>query len=117
MKGILIVGVFLVTFLSAVSLASAQFSSQVTYPDGSISLNQNLGFGINAHIFFDVPGDFDIFTHHTGPAGLFTPLALRGFPAGFAYWLNFLGTVGGRLLFDVFLTTGGGFFFVGQFLL
>jgi len=117
MKATLIAGVFIVVFLSAPSHGSAQFSSTVVYPDGSQSLNQNLGFGINASIFFDLAGDFDIFTHHTNAIGGFTTLSLQGFPAGIAYFLDFLGTVNTRLLFDVFVTTGGSFFFVGQLLL
>ncbi len=117
MKATLIAGVFIVVFLSAPSHGSAQFSSSLFYPDGSQSLNQNLGSGINASIFFDRAGDFDIFTHHTNAIGDFTTLSLEGFPAGIAYFLNFLGTVDTQLLFDVFVTTGGSFFFVGQLLL
>src|SRR5712692_1173673 len=107
MKATLIAGVFIVVFLSAPSHGSAQFSSSLFYPDGSQSLNQNLGSGINASIFFDRAGDFDIFTHHTNAIGDFTTLSLEGFPAGIAYFLNFLGTVDTQLLFDVFVTTGG----------
>jgi hypothetical protein len=121
MKVTLIAGVFLAVFLavflSSPSHGSAQFSSVVTYPDGSESFNQNLGSGINATIFYDIPGDFDIFTHHTNSIGGFATLSLRGFPAGIGYWLNFLGTISAGLLYDVYVSTGGSFFFVGQLVL
>lgn len=65
----------------------------------------------------DVPGDFDLFTHHVNTFGNLVFLSLQGFPSGFAYWADFRGTVGSRLLFDVFVNQGSGFFFVSQLLL
>ena len=96
--------------------ASADFT--VVFPDGSQGIELNLGFGLHAAVFWDIPGDFDIFTFHANAVGgpLLATL-IGGFPSGIAYWLNFVGTDQfGRLVYDVFVknSLGGGFFFVGQ---
>lgn len=91
--------------------ASADFT--VTYPDGSLGIAISLGFGLHGAVFWDIPGDFDIFTFHANAAGNPLFATLGGLPAGVAYWLNFLGTDAlGRAVFDVFVTQGGGFFLV-----
>lgn len=110
-------GATIIFALLLLAVPAAWADSSVTYPDGSLSIVQDLGGGIHAHIFVDVPGDFDLFTHHVNTFGNFVFLNLRGFQGGVAYWADFRGTVGGQLLFDVFVTQGSGFFFVGQLLL
>jgi hypothetical protein len=91
--------------------------SFINYPDGTLSIVQNLGGGIHAHISVDFPGDVDLFTHHVNTFGNLVFLSLEGFTSGLAYWGDFRGTTfSGRLLFDIYVFQGdvGGFFFVGQ---
>ena len=97
--------------LTIASPASADFS--ITYPDGSLGFEINLGFGLHAAVFWDVPGDFDIFVISANGAS--NPLLVSFFAgaSGFAYWLDFLGSDGfGRYVFDVYTNRGSGFFFV-----
>ena len=96
--------------------ASADFS--VVFPDQSQGIELNLGFGLHAAVFWDIPGDFDIFTFHANAVGGSLLASFEGFPFGIAYWLNFLGTDRfGRFVFEVFVKTslGSGFFSVGTF--
>ena len=113
MKGkVVFVAAMIALLFGIASPASADFT--VTYPDGSLGIEINLGFGLHAAVFWDIPGDFDIFTFHADAVG--DPLFVSffgGFPSGLAYWLNFLGRdIFGRAVFDVFATRGGSFFFV-----
>ena len=113
MKGtVVFVAALFVLLLGTAPPASADFT--VVFPDGSQGIELNLGFGLHAAVFCDIPGDFDIFTFHADAVG--DPLFVSffgGFPSGLAYWLNFLGRdIFGRAVFDVFATRGGSFFFV-----
>ena len=110
-------GATIIFALLFLEVPAAWADSFVNYPDGSFSQVLDLGGGIHAYIFVDFPGDTDIFVHSVNTFGNFASVTLRGFPAGFAYWADFKGTVSGRLLFDVFVFQGSSFFFVGQLLL
>ena len=111
-------GATIIIALLLLAVPAAWADSFINYPDGSFSQVQDLGGGIHANIFVDVPGDFDIFTHHVDFFGNLVFLSLQGFPSGFAFWGDFRGTTfSGRLLFDIYVTRGVGFFFVGQLLL
>ena len=114
MKGKVVFVAAMIAFLFAIaSPASADFT--VVFPDGTEGIELNLGFGLHAVVFWDIPGDFDIFTLHANAVGNPLSASLGGLPSGIAYWLNFLGTDQfGRSVFDVFVKTslGGGFFFL-----
>jgi hypothetical protein len=108
---VLLLMAMMVVLLAIAPPASADYS--VTFPDGSQALEMSEGFGLSLSAFLDVPGDFDIFvfTGDTAANPLF--VSLFGSPAGFAYWFNFTGRDAfGRLVFDVFVNQGTGFFFV-----
>jgi len=100
--------------LTIASPASADFS--VTYPDGSLGFEINLGVGLHAAAFWDIPGDSDIFVISANATS--NPLFVSFFPgaSGFAYWLDFRGIDEfGRAVFDVYTNQGAGFFFVTRF--
>jgi hypothetical protein len=109
---VLLLMAMMVVLLAIAPPASADYS--VTFPDGSLAMDTSLGFGLHFALLLDVPGDFDVFAFTGNEAAnpLFVSL-LAGAPAGFAYWLDFQGTDAfGRLIFDVFVNQGAGFFFV-----
>jgi hypothetical protein len=112
MKGKVVFVAALIAFMFLITRpASADFT--VVYPDDTLGIEMNLGLGIHAAVFWDVPGDFDIFTFHANQVGNPLFASLGGLPSGIAYWLNFVGTDQfGRFVFDVFVKTslGGGFF-------
>jgi hypothetical protein len=114
MKWTVVLTAVVVALLSGmVPPASADFSW--TYPDESlgIELGTSVGFGTHAAVFWDMPGDFDIFTFHADGFNNELKVSVEGLPSGFAYWLDFQGTDAfDRLVYDVFITTGGSFFFV-----
>jgi hypothetical protein len=110
-------GATIIFALLLLAVPAAWADSSVNFPDGSFSLVVNLGGGVHGNIFWDLPGDKDLFTHHVDFLGNLAFLSLVGFTSGVAYWADFRGTVGGQFLFDVFVTQGGSFFFVGQLLL
>ena len=90
--------------------ASADFT--VIYPDGSRGFEINLGFGVHATAFWDIPGDKDIFVISANAAANPATASFAG-TSGFAYWLNFRGLdASGRSVFDVYTNQGAGFFFV-----
>lgn len=100
--------------LLLLAVPAAWADSSVTYPDRSISIVWNLGGGVHVNIFWDIPGDNDIFVHNVNFFGNFVSLSVAGFPSGLAYWCDFRGLVGPQMLFDVWVNQGFGFFFVGQ---
>lgn len=110
-------GATIIFALLLLAVPAAWTDSGVTYPDGSLSFVFDLGGGIHANAFWDIPGDSDLFTHHVNTFGNLVFLPLRGFTSGVAYWADFRGFVGSRFLFDVYVTQGSSFFFVGQLLL
>ena len=90
----------LVTLCVLMSLGPAA-ASTVTYPDGSTSQAINLGNGAHAFVFFDNPGDGDIFVH---PVDFFADLqsvSLNGLN-GFAFWLDFEGFNGGFMQYGIY---------------
>ena len=100
------------------AVPSASADSKVTYPDGSIHQSLNLGGGVLVNLFFDIPGDFDLFTHHVNSSGnLVSGVSIAGLAPGFAYWLDFLGTSNSQLVSDVYAYEASGSFYVGQLLL
>ena len=117
-KSLLLVALVAI-FLLVSAVPDARADSSVGFPDGSFSIAIALGGGVVVFLFFDFAGsgDLDIFTHHVNSFGNLVFVSLAGLPSGLAYWLDFRGPVGSRLLYDVFTTTGGPFFFVGQILL
>jgi hypothetical protein len=109
-KAALLAAVVVLT-LTIASPASADFS--VIYPDGSLGFEINLGFGLHAAAFWDIPGTRDIFV--TSADAVSNPLPVPFFPgaSGFAYWLKFLFFDElGRAVFDVYIDQGAGFFLV-----
>jgi len=100
-----------VLMLMIASPASADFS--VTYPDGSIGFEINLGFGLHAAAFWDIPSDFDIFVISANAVSTPLPASFFAGVSGFAYWLDFqFIDAFGRAVFDVYVNQGAGFFFV-----
>jgi len=119
MKHALVAAAVVFALLLIVPYADAQLTTIVDYPDGSASFVVNLGAGLNAFVFLDAPGDFDLFIHTANAVGNFFTVLLDGGILGIAFWLDFRGFVGPNLLFDVWrvTTTGVPFQFVGQILL
>ena len=103
-------------FFSLPTAARADFS--VEYPDGVEALAINLAPGFNLVALFNVGADPDIFTIHLDGSSNPVPVHLNGLPEGFAWWLNFVRLERfGRGVYDVYVTQGAGFFFVGTVVL
>jgi hypothetical protein len=104
--------------LAASVLASpaAKADISVVYPDGNASFSWYIPSGL-AFIHWDFTGDGDIFTLHS--TGLADPLyaSLSGVEEGLAYWLDYTGTSGSSLEFDVYVNIGGEWFYVAPFYL
>ena len=114
MKGKVVFVAAMIAFLFGIaSPASADFT--VVFPDNSLGIEINLGFGRHAAVFWDIPGDFDIFTFQANEVSNPLSAVLLGGTSGIAFWLDFAGTDQfGRFVFDVYVKTslGSGFFFV-----
>ena len=99
-------------FLSLATAARADFD--VVYPDGVEALAVNLAPGFNLVAMFNVGPDPDILTIHLDGSSNPVPIHLNGLTEGFAWWLKFIGfNRFGRGVYDVYVTQGSGFFFVG----
>lgn len=103
--------------LLLVAPASADFNWN--YPDGSFANIQASGGGTrHLVVFFDwaVTGDLDVFalytTHTSLPVLGSASVGSTQLPTAFAYWLDFRGTSGGFLMYDVYADQGVGFFYV-----
>src|SRR5215471_7720526 len=95
-----LLAVVVVATWTIASPASADFS--VTYPDGSLGFEINLGIGLHAAAFWDIPRTGDIFIFSANAVGNPLLVSFAG-GSGFAYWLNFLGIdTFGRSVFDVY---------------
>ena len=81
-------------------------ATDVTYPDGSFSQVFNLGNGAHAFVFFDNPGDHDIFVHPVDFSTNLFQVSLNNTFIGFALWLDFEGLNGGFMQFGVYTCTG-----------
>jgi hypothetical protein len=98
--------------LSVPTTARADFD--VVYPDGVEVLAVNLPPGFNLIALFNVGPDPDILTIHIDGSSNPVPVHLNGLTEGYAWWLNFRGfNRFGRGVYDVYVTQGAGFFFVG----
>ena len=99
-------------FLSLPPAARADFD--VVYPDGVEVLAVNLAPGFNLVAVFNVGADPDILTIHIDESSNPVPVHLNGLTEGYAWWLNFLRLDRfGRGVYEVYVTQGDGFFFVG----
>jgi hypothetical protein len=99
-------------FLVLPTAARADFA--VVYPDGVEALAINLAPGFNIVAMFNVGADPDIFTIHLDGSSNPVPVHLNGLTEGYAWWLNFLRLDRfGRGVYEVYVTQGDGFFFVG----
>lgn len=120
MKYTAAIATLLCALLVAAPAADAQnVTFVVVYPDNSQSFNFNLGFGQNAVLFWDLAGDADMFVHTANANGIPFFVSVGGIFVGIAFWLDFQGFVGSRMLFNVWAvsTTGVPFAPIGQFLL
>jgi hypothetical protein len=96
----------LIVMMSVViGVGPAAADSFVTYPDNSKSQAINLGGGQHAFVFFDIPGDNDIFVHPVDFAANLLLVSLQGF-GGYAIWLNFEGFNAGYMQFGVYTCAG-----------
>lgn len=88
-------------FLGGVGTAAAD--SFMNFPDGSHSDAINLGtFGTNAFVFYDFPGDDDIFVHAVNGAGNLVFIQITNSPfQGWGLWLDFDGFSGSFLRYRV----------------
>lgn len=107
---LLILALSLSLGLAPLKDANADYS--LTYPFGSQTLVWLLSGGRLAFIFFDWEGDADGFTSHTFTNASPAFADLGGGPV-IGYFLNYLYTSGGRLYYDVYGQTGGGWFYIG----
>ena len=100
----------LVSLIVAVSVVigvgSAAADSNLTYPDSSRSLAIDLGGGQHAFVFFDIPGDNDIFVHPVNFAATLLQVTVNQTFTGFALWLDFEGFNGQFMQFGVYTCTG-----------
>jgi hypothetical protein len=96
----------IVTLSVVIGIGSAAADSTVNYPDTSRSQAIDLGGGQHAFVFFDIPGDNDIFIHPVTFAANLLLVNLQGF-VGFAIWLDFEGFNGQFMQFGVYTCNGG----------
>ena len=120
MRTFLIVSLILVASL-VIGVGSAAADSTINYPDTSRSQAINLGGGQHAFVFFDIPGDNDIFVHPVDFSAFLLAVSLQGF-VGFGIWLDYEGINSGYLQYGVYTcnaTSGGCAFGIrrGTFLL
>ena len=103
MRNILTVGL-LVTLCVVAGVGTAAADSTINYLDNSRSQAINLGiFGTNAFVFFDLPGDNDVFVHAVNGSGNLVFIQINNTPfQGWALWLDFEGTQGGFLRYGVY---------------
>jgi len=99
-----------------VAAPAAKADISVTYPDGNDGFAWDIGSGL-AFIHWDLVGDGDIFTLHSTAFADPLNASLSGVTAGLAYWLDYLGTSGSSLKFDVYVNIGGEWFYVAPFYL
>ena len=98
-------------FLSLSTAARADFD--VVYPTGVEALAVNLAPGFNLIALFNTGDDPDILTIHIDESSNAVPVHLNGRTEGYAWWLNFRRVDQfGRGVYDLYVTQGGGFFFV-----
>jgi hypothetical protein len=85
------------------------------WPDGSLSMTLNLAPGYNAHALLD-SADRDIFIECSSPLGnACTFLLAPSIPTGLAYYMRFVTIfANGVVAYDVYVSTGGGFFYGGR---
>jgi hypothetical protein len=101
---------FLVSLIVALgvlfAVGSASADSSLTYPDNSRSQAINLGGGQHAFVFFDIPGDNDIFVHPVDFNANFLFVSLNQSFNGFGIWLDFEGFNQGFLQYGVYTCNG-----------
>jgi len=109
-KAVVVVAMTLLV-LGLVSPAHSDFN--VTYPDGDVAFEVNLGVGQHLAAFWNLSGNGDISMYQADAVSNPLAVSLFGSPQALAYWLQFLGfdAVGHRV-FNVFVSQGVGFFFV-----
>jgi hypothetical protein len=95
----------IVTLSIVIGIGSAAADSTVVYPDDSRSQAIDLGGGQHAFVFFDIPGDNDIFIHPVTFGANLLLVNLQGF-LGYAIWLDFEGFNGGFMQFGVYTCAG-----------
>jgi hypothetical protein len=96
----------IVTVSVLIGVGPAAADSNLTYPDTSRSQAIDLGGGQHAFVFFDIPGDNDIFVHPVTFAANLLFVSLNQTFNGFALWLDFEGFNGGFMQFGVYTCTG-----------
>ena len=106
MRTDLLVALFVaVCVVIGVGFGQAAADSTVNYPDGSSSLAVNLGSGLHAFVFFDNPGDGDVFIHPIDFVANLLPVTLNNTFNAFAFWLDFEGFNGGFRQYGVYTCT------------
>jgi hypothetical protein len=110
----------LLTALFAITLslasASVQSNSAVRYLDESGHFAWFMGNGV-ATVFWDLPGDLDLFTHHIDALGNPVLMTMEGQTIAYCYFLDFIGTSGNYLVFDMYGDQGVGWVYFGTFFL
>ena len=104
--------------LAAVLVAApaAKADISVTYPDGNGGFAWDIGSGL-AFIHWDLAGTGDIYTLHSTSFADPLNASLEGVEAGLAYWLQYLGTSGSSLVFEVYVNIDGQWYDVAPFYL
>jgi hypothetical protein len=105
MRKFLIAGL-IVAVSVVIGVGSAAADSTLTYPDTSRSQAINLGGGQHAFVFFDIPGDNDIFVHPVDFSANLLFVSLSQTFNGFGIWLDFEGFNSGFMQFGVYTCTG-----------
>lgn len=105
MKKLLLSSVLALLMLAS-PLSRADFG--LPYPHGEAAFALHIGnIGI-AFLFWDLAHTGDLFALHSDFSAGPLNAALEGAPAGFGYWLQFVGQdAGGHFHFNVFVNTNG----------
>lgn len=112
------VAVMLVLGLS-LSTHTVRANWSLTYPDDSWMASWLLSPSGHAALFWDIPGDLDLFTQHSSiysnavSANLMSPTPTYAL----AYWFNYLYSSGGYLYFDFYARDSYGWYYAGTMVL
>ena len=99
-----------ITVLAALSAVSPSWAdSSLVYPDNSRSQAISLGGGAHGFVFFDIPGDNDIFVHPVDFNANLLLVTVSNTFTGFALWLDFEGFSGNFLQYGVYTCNGSSF--------
>ena len=105
MQRALILTLVVAAMVLGFAVGESSANSFANYPDGSFSRAILLPGGI-AFLFWDLPGDFDMFIHSGDFSANLQNVILAGTFVGSLFWLNFEGFSGPFMQFGVYVCQG-----------